>query len=217
MIPAHWQPGDAITLRYLTRDGRPGMAWPFTVVEDTDDRVALFIPAGATYKRWGRDAAGRRALVDGAWRSDVLRLMFPGCGYSIWLFWRESAGVRQLAYYYVNMEEPFRHSEIGFDTNDHMLDIVVEPDLSSWRWKDDAEFEQRIVDGVYSRDFGQSVHRESETVVRRIEEHAPPFDHSWDDWRPAPTWQPPRLSERWATATPVLWPRAAWAYLDTTR
>ena len=89
MEPMHrWQRGDCVTLRYLTRDGRPGMAWPFTVVLDTEDLVALFIPAGSVYKRWGADAAGRRALVDAAWRDDVLRLMFPGRGYSIWLFWR---------------------------------------------------------------------------------------------------------------------------------
>ena len=72
-----WAAGDQVTLRYLTRDGRPGMAWPFIVVRDTPDLVALFIPANATYKRWGIAADGTRALVDAAWRDDVLRLMFP--------------------------------------------------------------------------------------------------------------------------------------------
>jgi hypothetical protein len=217
MIPDHWQPGDCVTLRYLTRDGRPGMAWPFTVVEDRDDLVALFIPAGATYKRWGAGPDGKRALVDGAWRSDVLRLMFPGCGYSIWLFWREIEGERRLAYYYINMEEPFRRSEIGFDTNDHMLDVVVEPDLSAWRWKDEEEFAARIAQGVYGAEFGDALRAEAQAVIDLLERRASPFCDGWDCWLPDAAWPTPCLSDRWDTATPVTWERATWAYLDTSR
>ncbi|HKS92409.1 MAG TPA: DUF402 domain-containing protein [Tepidiformaceae bacterium] len=213
----HWQPGDCVTLRYLTRDGRPGMAWPFTVVRDTEDLVALFIPAGSVYKRWGADANGQRALVDAAWRDDVLRLMFPGHGYSIWLFWRVIEGTRRLAYYYVNMEEPFRRSEIGFDTNDHMLDIVVEPDLSAWRWKDADEFDARVTSGIYGSEFAAALRAEAEGVVACIQQQGSPFCDGWPAWLPDTSWPAPVLSERWDIATPVTWPRAAWAYLDTTR
>lgn len=213
----HWQAGDCVTLRYLTRDGRPGMAWPFTVVQDTEDLVALFIPAGSVYKRWGADADGRRALVDAAWRDDVLRLMFPDHGYSVWLFWRVIEGTRRLAYFYVNMEEPFRRSEIGFDTNDHMLDIVVEPDLSAWRWKDSEEFDARVTGGIYGTEFAAALRAEAEGVVACIEQHGSPFCDGWPAWLPDPSWQAPVLSPRWDIATPVTWPRASWAYLDTSR
>jgi hypothetical protein len=216
-IPTHWQPGACVTLRDLTRDGRPGMAWPFTVVADTDDVVALFIPAGSTYKRWGTGSDGKRALVDGAWRDDVLRLMFPGCGYSIWLFWRIVDGVRGLAYYYVNMEEPFRRSEIGFDTNDHMLDIVVEADLSAWRWKDAEEFEARVTGGIYGAEFAQELRAEAETVAALIERRASPFCDGWDTWMPNPAWATPCLRKHEDTAIPDTRPRATWAAPDTGR
>jgi len=212
-----WQRGDCVTLRYLTRDGRPGMAWPFTVVLDTEDLVALFIPAGSVYKRWGADGDGRRALVDAAWRDDVLRLMFPGRGYSIWLFWRVIEGERRAAYYYVNMEEPFRRSEIGFDTNDHMLDIVVEADLSAWRWKDADEFDARVRGGIYGSEFAAALRAEAEDVVACIEQRGSPFCDGWAAWLPDSSWLAPTLSEHWDTATPVTWPRATWAYLDTSR
>lgn len=215
--PSHWQPGDSVTLRYLMRDGRPGMCWPFTVVEDRDDFVALFIPAGSTYKRWGTDGDGHRALVDGAWRDDVLRLMFPERGYSIWLFWRVIEGSRRLAYYYVNMEEPFRRSDIGFDTNDHMLDIVVEPDGLAWHWKDSEEFDARVAGGIYGADFARALRAEAESVVQLIERHGSPFCDGWDAWQPDAHWPRPCLSDQWNTAIPVKWARATWAYLDTSR
>ena len=79
-----WQPGETVVLRYITRDGRPGMAWSYHVVEDRDGLIALHIPRGSTYKRWqpaplaevaGYSAA--RRLDDTVWRRDVLRLMGP--------------------------------------------------------------------------------------------------------------------------------------------
>ncbi len=136
-----WQPGETAVLRYITRDGRPGMAWPYHVVEDRDDLLALHIPRGSTYKNWRRtpiDDGGKyraaRQLADDRWRRDVLRLMFPGQHHSVWLFWSDD-DERRFSAYYINMEEPFRRTSIGFDTNDHTLDVVVTPD-HEWRWKD---------------------------------------------------------------------------------
>src|SRR5438874_375584 len=83
-----WQAGDTVVLRYITRDGRPGMAWPARLVEDRNDLVALYVPQGTTYKAWQNAPAPLgRHLADAHWRSDMLRLMFPGRGYSIWVSW----------------------------------------------------------------------------------------------------------------------------------
>ena len=49
-----WNAGETAVVRYLTRDGRPGMSWPFTVVEDREDLLALYIPKGALYKLFRR-------------------------------------------------------------------------------------------------------------------------------------------------------------------
>ncbi|MCA9856986.1 MAG: DUF402 domain-containing protein, partial [Dehalococcoidia bacterium] len=133
MTEARWQPGDEVVLRYITRQERPGMSWPARVVEDRDDLLALFIPNGAVTKQWRgvRDSMGQpvtRELVDIPWRRDTLRLMYPGEDYSIWLSWRDEDGERVFHGYYINVEEPFRRTPIGVDTNDHTLDVVVQPD-----------------------------------------------------------------------------------------
>src|SRR5262245_47285768 len=99
------------------------------MVEDRDDLLELYIPRESTCKRW-RTAPPPlvRHLADTRWHSDVLRLMFPGRGYSVWLHRREGDGDR-FSGYYVNFEEPFRRTAIGFDTNDHTLDIRVTAEL----------------------------------------------------------------------------------------
>jgi len=211
-----WEPGDPVVLRYITRDGKPGMCWPYTVVEDRDDLVALYIPRSAVHKRWVQDGAGARALVDTPWRSDTLRLMFPGAGHSVWLFFDVSDAERRFTAYYVNMEEPFRRTEIGFDTNDHMLDIVVTPELQ-WRWKDEDVMEDRVRSGVYPQDFADAVRAEGERVIEAIEERRSPFSDGWERWTPDPTWTAPALLDGWDALPATLWERRQWAYGEIAR
>ena len=208
-----WEPGDAVVLRYITRDGRPGMSWPFTVVRDTPELLALFIPRGATYKQWQR-TGDTRELVDAPWRKDVLRLMFPGRGHSIWLFWEGEGDERRLQTYYINMEEPFRRTAIGFDTNDHMLDVMVSPDLATWRWKDDEDFARAVERGIYGAEFADAVRAEAREVIDRLERRESPFNEGWDAWSPEPHWPAPTLHPEWYTVPVTLWPRRTWAYLD---
>jgi predicted RNA-binding protein associated with RNAse of E/G family len=207
-----WEPGTIVALRYITRAGAPGMTWPCRVVEDRDDLLALYVARGSTYTQWGLDAAGNRGLVENTWRRDVLRLMYPGEPYSIWLFW-ESEPERHFTAYYVNFEEPFRRTSVGVDTNDHTLDIVVAPDLT-WRWKDSEEFDERIRTGLFSPEFGAEVRASAEPILARIAEGSPPFDHAWCTWSPEPHWVPPRPDASWPTVPATIWPRSAWAYLD---
>lgn len=204
-----FEAGDAVTLRYITRDGRPGMAWPYVVVRDTDDLVALFIPKGAVYKRWRQGANGRE-LGDDRWRNDVLRLMFPGRGYSVWLFWDDA---HAFSAYYVNMEEPFRRTSIGFDTNDHTLDIVVSPRLE-WRWKDADDFAARTAQGIYNAEFAEAVRAEALGVAELAEAGKPPFSEGWESWLPDQSWKCPALHPQWAELPPALWERRLWAYGD---
>ena len=77
-------------------------------------------------------------VVECTWkRTDVL-LLLPGKSgtYSMW-----ETGTKNLDCWYVNLQEPIRHTPIGFDTMDHTLDIVIYPDMSEWKWKDEDEFE----------------------------------------------------------------------------
>lgn len=218
-----WSAGETAVLRYITRDGRPGMSWPFTVVEDRDDLLALFIPKGATYKRFVRRPASELKdrghvveLQDTEWRRDVLRLMYPDRHHSIWVFWEHEDGERRHTAYYVNMEEPFRRTGIGFDTNDHTLDIVVKPDLQ-WEWKDEDELAERVEQGVFPADFADFVRAEGERVVQQIEGGSSPFGDGWGEWEPPAEWEAPSLPPEWETEPVRLWPRRVWAYGDIAR
>ena len=199
----HWQSGETVVLRYITRDGRPGMSWPFTVVEDRDDLLAFSIPKGASYKRFMprpasqlTDQGHRMALQDTEWRRDALRLMYPGAHHSIGVFCEHEDGERWHSAYYVNMEEPFRRTAIGFDTNDHTLDVMVTPDLE-WRWKDEDELAERVELGVYSAAFAEFVCAEGERVIERIEAHKAPFSEGWGDRTPDLNWSQPVLPPNW--------------------
>jgi len=219
----HWNAGETAVLRYITRDGPPGMSWPYTVVADREDLLALFIPKGPRYNRFRRlppeeaRALGyTRQLADEVWRRDVLRLMYPGAHHSIWVFWEHENGERCHTAYYVNMEEPFRRTAIGFDTNDHTLDIVVTPDLE-WRWKDEQELAERVEQGVFPADFADFVRAEGERVIEQIERRGSPFGDGWGEWEPDPGWRTPALPPEWDQEPPVLWDRRHWAYGEIAR
>lgn len=212
-----FRPGETAVVRYITRQGsQPGMSWPYHVIEDSDELVALYIPAGATYMRWGSPPPGqaRGSLEPAEWRRDVLRLMLPGRQHSTWLFWSHEEGRRGFSAYYVNLEEPFRRTGIGFDTNDHTLDIVVTPALQ-WRWKDEEQFEALVRSGQYSAEFARSVRAEGEEMVRRIEGRLPPFGDGWEAFEPDPAWGLPELPAGWYDEPVAPWERRAWAYGGT--
>jgi protein associated with RNAse G/E len=84
---------------------------------------------------------------------------------------------------YVNMEEPFRRNAIGFDTNDHTLEIMVTRDLQ-WLWKDEDELAEHIELDGYPADFGEFVRAEGERVIEAIESGRSPFGDGWPDWQP---------------------------------
>ena len=209
-VPTRWEAGAEVVLRYITRiDGRVGMSWPFRVVRDDPGLLALYLPAGSTFMRWHTPSGGTRELVEGEWRRDVLRLMYPGKNYSIWLFWEGPD--RTFTMYYVNFEEPFRRTPLGVDTNDHTLDIVVKPDLS-WDWKDFDDFEATQRSGTYSAEFAEFVRESAGAVIRDLESRAAPFNEPWPEWKPPQNWTRPLLHPRWREEPPVLWDRHRWAY-----
>jgi hypothetical protein len=189
------------------------MSWPCRVVEDRDDLLALYIPRGATYMRWEVGADGRRRLGAGRWREDVLRLMFPGQPYSIWLFFREREHGQAFSGYYINMEEPFRRTPIGFDTNDHTLDVVVDTTLA-WRWKDEDEFAERVRQGIYNAEFAEETRARAMHVIEALEGRASPFSDGWDRWTPDAAWEPLTMPTGWDQEPATLWERRHWAYGD---
>jgi len=204
-----------VALRYLTTDGRIEMCWPCRVVEDSERLLALFIAAGSRYKAGPkRTAAQKRSMPRAAlppdeyvWRSDTLRLMFPGRQHSVWLSW----AARSFSGYFVNMEEPFRRTSVGFDTQDHTLDIEVAPD-HSWKWRDTEELDEHVKHRFYTADLVGEVWNEARQAIDEIMRGTHPCLAGWRSWEPDPAWEIPLVPEAWSSVPPALWEKHRWAY-----
>ncbi|WP_248293997.1 DUF402 domain-containing protein [Actinoplanes sp. TBRC 11911] len=164
------------------------------------------MPAGSEFAVL-RDADGRRlhdtpldemrrpGLVRDVWHSnDILVLMPPDAGHSVWWFFTEG----HFAGWYVNLEKPFTRTDAGVDTTDLVLDVWVEPDRS-WQWKAEDEMAARIgrphyFDGATAA----GIRAEGERLIKLAEAGAYPFDGTHVDFRPDPAWTPLTLPSHFA-------------------
>jgi hypothetical protein len=211
-----------VALRYITTAGRIEICWPCRVVDDRDDLLALFIAAGSRYKAGPKRTAAekRRDPATGlpphehVWRDDTLRLMFPGRSHSVLLFWRRQSGGRKLLKYFVNLEEPFRRTAVGFDTQDHTLDIELTPQLG-WRWRDEDELMNHVTEGFYTAALAAAARREGEGVIEAILRRDHECLRGWPQWCPPSDWSVPPLVDGWDTTAPTFWDEHRWAYGDS--
>ena len=211
--------GDAVVLRYVTTGGRIEICWPCRIVEDRAELVALFIAAGTPYKAGPKKtAAEKRKQRRGAlppdeyvWRTDTLRLMFPERSHSVSLSWGPHAAGRPLLKYFVNLEEPFRRTAVGFDTQDHTLDVEVTPELA-WRWRDEDELASHVAEGFYTAELAAAARAEGERVIEAIRRRDHECVRGWPEWTPPLDWQVPAFAAGWDTTPPTFWERRDWAY-----
>ncbi len=56
-----------------------------------------------------------------------------GASHSVYVHWGRDG---EFLGWYVNLEDPWRETALGFDTTDHLLDVWIDPDRT-WRWKDE--------------------------------------------------------------------------------
>jgi hypothetical protein len=192
-----FRPGDAIVRREVWR-GEPYGAWGGHAVLDDDHLLVLYMPPGSPLEfshdffgaphPWGRQ---RR------WRGHgVLQLQRPGEMHAVWVFWDGPS--RDLAAWYVNIQEPFRRTSIGIDTQDLELDIVIDPD-GSWVVKDDEQLEPWVERGRYTEAEVAAIRDEGARVVAELEAGRRWWSDEWAAWRPDPAWPVPELPEGWKT------------------
>ena len=200
-MTARWCPGDQIVLREVWR-GKVWSARPLTVVRDEPDLLVLFQPASTGWKRpvtldggTLRTPKEEWMLVETRHPHDTLVIATPGADHSVRLFRAE--GQEEFFGWYVNLEQPFARTPIGFDYMDQALDIVASPDLSEWRWKDEDELSEAMALGLISKERARELRAEGERVIEMMERRSPPFDGSWDGWRPDPAWPVPELPDGW--------------------
>jgi hypothetical protein len=192
--------GSTAVLRYV-ENGRVVAALPTRVVATDSEAVALYLAEG-TRGKWAyvdgipiREVSLRRRYTSGWHAGDhhwtgahVLILKPAGRSFAIWHCFSNDW---EFEGWYVNLETPYHRSAIGFDTRDHTLDIVVDPD-GSWRWKDEDELALAIEYGHHPPPEAAAIRAEGGRVLAEW-----PFPTGWEEWRPDPSWPVPELPDDW--------------------
>ena len=206
-----WKPGDPVALRGIYND-RVWYMQSALIVHDSPEEVALVVLPGAEcsapreyihgkhgasgqYDRWGNYLGNHWNMESYLWRTNrLLILLEPEKYYAGMFFWEHNSG--NFLCYYMNFQLPFRRSEIGFDTLDLELDIIVEPDLT-WHWKDVENYQKGIESGVIRSEWTEAIDITRQEVFEALGNRRYPFDGSWLDWKPDPAWQTPKARENW--------------------
>lgn len=197
--------GDEVVWRSRPQ-GSVGYVFAAFVVEDADDAIALFQPAGGPcMRRVGvRGGPGGRQMVAGGWRGEhesvvfggprMVRVHPAGSAYAVLRPWVDGAW----GGWYVNLEQPWRRTPVGFDTRDDTLDIVVADDLSSWTWKDDDELAWEVESGKITAADADVMRATGERAVAQIAARDWPFQAAaWSRWQPDPSWSVLSMPKDW--------------------
>jgi Protein of unknown function (DUF402) len=180
-------------------------AIPATVVEHTTARTVLWIAPG-TPVRWPR---GRHVAIselqdgwlheEAEWYGGRLMLHERGASHSAYVRWGRDG---EFLGWYVNLEEPWRETTLGFDTTDHLLDIWIDPDRT-WRWKDEDHLAEAVEIGLFTQEKADAVRSEGNRAIERIEAWKPPFSENWEQWRPDKALPLPQIPAGWDKSAPT--------------
>ena len=192
-----------MTLRWVSGLFITG-AVPCELVEQTADHVALYQPAGSIWKRAAGERTGPRGRNmlpagrsgshdDTEWTGDgVLRVHSFG---EEWSVWRWLDGNRVWSdHFYLNLEDPWRRSAIGYDSGDWELDVVGTP--ASWSYKDEDELEWAAETGKFDAAKIAAVHDAGRRAVAAVASRAFPLAADWTAWSPLPA-APLALTRGW--------------------
>lgn len=178
-------------------------------VSDDERALLLWLPEGSGFGYRVDDrgealreepievVAGSRLAV-GTWKDSSVLIWNPtGATHSVWWFFRAA----RFTGWYVNLEIRGQRwtddRRRGIDLADLGLDVVVDPDLA-WRWKDEEDFRAFTgAPGYWTPGQAEAARAEGLRVVALIEEGSFPFDGTYCDFNPDPTWGVPALPLGW--------------------
>ena len=180
--------------------GEVMFGWGGLVVQDTADLLALYMPEGSPLEFPERDHFGGPHPWSGRdrWHGHgVLHLQRPDDMHAVWVFW--DGQERELAAWYVNIQEPFRRTPLGIDTQDLELDLVIEPD-GSWSLKDEDRLDPWIERGRWTAAEIAAIRVEGARLGAELEAGRRWWSDDWATWEPDPAWPVPTLPEGWHVA-----------------
>ena len=167
---------------------KPWHVWAATLVREDEELVVAWLPRGSDWLKPVGSLFGDWTHELHPFAAGELRLNVPGRDHSINLFWNPDDTFKG---WYVNLERDLRVTDEGFDYEDQLLDIWVEPD-GSWRWIDEDELEEAVDRGLYSKTDAEAIRAEGERVLAEW-----PFPTGWEEWQPDPSWPLPRFPDHW--------------------
>jgi hypothetical protein len=181
----------SVVLRWIAGDRITG-ACPNRVLERTEEYVVLFQPAGTLWRhaRGTRGGPRGRNLLpehpitghdEVEWvGKGVARAHRFGEPWSVWRWFEPRGGWSDD--FYVNLEDPWRETSLGFDSGDWVLDLVASAD-GTWRYKDLDELEwiESLEPGGA---WAPRVRSAGLRAAAAIEGGAWPFAADWDAWSP---------------------------------
>jgi Protein of unknown function (DUF402) len=176
-----WSEGDLILRREIRNDGWAWMQSRVLVVRDEPELLVTYLaegtpfefPPGPEVHPW----AGRAA-----WSGHgVLMLHRPDEMHAIWVFW--DGPNRDFAGWYVNLQEPFRRTAEGYDTQDLELDIWI-PAGGTWQLKDSDLLDLRVQEGRFTQDQARAIRAEGDRVIAELEAGRRWWDERWAEWSP---------------------------------
>jgi protein associated with RNAse G/E len=202
-----WNYGDVISWRGIYRK----QIWhvqPTILVTDTPEEIVTALLPGTeciaeeTYLRGKKRGNRRWAFVDRDWRlakytwqTNRLLLIFePDKYYSTILFWNDANG--EFLCYYINFQLPFQRNDRALDTLDLDLDLIIKPNLT-YEWKDLEDYKTAIDEGVILPEWIEGINSAKLEILEKLDKCQYPFNGSWLNWIPEPSWEVPPLPEGW--------------------
>lgn len=185
--------GETILMREVWR----GKTWEqrtAIVAEDSQEMIVLYTPPEAD-ALVAIDSEGRRLRMpttpdwslEGTrtFTSGLIGVHVPGTQHSLLAIFDPPAGYGP---WYINIESDLVRTDAGFDYEEHVLDVVVDRNLSAWRWKDEDELEEAVELGLFTAGQAAEFRAEGERALEWLLSRRPPYDRDWLSWRPPAEW-----------------------------
>jgi predicted RNA-binding protein associated with RNAse of E/G family len=126
----------------------------------------------------------------------MVRLHPVGRPYSVMRSWL----VEEERYHgwYVNLEQPWTRTPVGFDSRDDVLDVTVSEDLDECHLKDADELAFTVQVGMFTRAEAETIRAAADTALADVTARRWPFDEAaWNEPLPGHLLQPTTLPAGW--------------------